>query len=110
MPDTVSNVIEQFSQEVKKIFGSHLVHIILYGSYARKDYSRNSDVDIMILVDMSEIEIKKIENQVYDAAFDLEIATGVDISPVIKNKDQYEYWVDVLPFYRNVREEGVVVG
>ena len=28
---------------------------------------------------------------------------------VIKNEEQYEYWVDTLPFYRNVRDEGVVV-
>ena len=26
----------------------------------------------------------------------------------IKKLEQYEYWADVLPFYRNVQEEGVV--
>ena len=42
-------------------------------------------------------------------AFDIEIDTGIDISPIIKNEEQYEYWVDTLPFYRNVRDEGVVI-
>ena len=63
----------------------------------------------MILVDLSETEIKKFENRVYDVAFEIEMDTGVDISPVIKNKNQFEYWVDTLPYYKNVREEGVTI-
>lgn len=84
---------------------SKLTKVIVYGSYARGDYNSSSDVDVMILVKMSDNEIKKIENQVYDLAFD----TGVDISPIIKNEEQYEYWLDTLPFYKNIHEEGVIV-
>ena len=61
------------------------------------------------MVKMSDSEIKRIENDVYDIAFEIEIETGIDISPIIKNEAQYEYWVDTLPFYRNVRDEGVVI-
>lgn len=109
MPHAVNNVVYQFSQKIKEIFGTHLSKIIVYGSYARGDYRDNSDVDVMILVDLPESEIKKIENVVYDIAFDIEISTGVDISPIIKSETQYEYWVEVLPFYRAVRKEGVVI-
>lgn len=110
MPDIVSEVVYQFSQQLKKVFGTRLSKVIVYGSYARGDYRENSDVDVMILVKMSDQEIKQMENEVYDLAFDIEMNTGVDISPIIKSEAQYEYWVDTLPFYRNVREEGVVVG
>lgn len=65
-------------------------------------------MDAMILVDQPEREIKKLENDVYDIAFEIEMNTGIDISPVIKSQAQYEHWVNVVPFYRNVREEGVV--
>lgn len=109
MPDTVRDIIYSFSQQMKNIFGSHLSKVIVYGSYARGDYKDNSDVDVMILVDLPEDKIKKMENTVYDIAFDIEMDTGIDISPVLKSKTQYEYWADVLPYYRNVREEGVVV-
>ena len=91
------------------IMGSKLTKVIVYGSYARGDYNSSSDVDVMILVKMSDNEIKKIENQVYDLAFDIEMDTGVDISPIIKNEEQYEYWLDTLPFYKNIHEEGVIV-
>ncbi|MGN1193485.1 MAG: nucleotidyltransferase domain-containing protein [Dorea sp.] len=108
MPDSIRNIVYVFSLQLRKLLGDNLSKIILYGSYARGGYHLNSDVDIMILVKMPEEEIKKIENTIYDLAFDIQIDTGVDISPVIKNEDQFEYWVDVLPFYRNVRDEGIV--
>ena len=109
MPDRIHNIIYQFSQQLKDIMGSKLTKVIVYGSYARGDYNSSSDVDVMILVKMSDNEIKKIENQVYDLAFDIEMDTGVDISPIIKNEEQYEYWLDTLPFYKNISDEGVLL-
>jgi len=94
---------------IKRDFRENLSKIILYGSYARGDYHITSDVDIMILVTLSDEEIKRVENQVFDCAFDLEMKYGVDISPIIKNEIHYEYWVDTLPFYRNIQQEGAVV-
>ena len=32
---------------------------------------------------------------------------GTDISPVIINVDNFNYWADNLPYYRSVRDEGV---
>lgn len=110
MPDYVNRIIYHFSQELKQILGCSLSKIIVYGSYARGDYKDNSDVDVMVLVKMSEEEIRKIKNDIYDLVFDIEMSTGIDISPIIKNEEQYEYWADTVPFYRNVRTEGVVIG
>ena len=58
---------------------------------------------------MSEDEIRQIKNSIYDLAFEIEMDTGIDIAPIIKEKQQYEYWVDTLPFYKNIKEEGVVI-
>ena len=109
MPKRIEDIVYRFAQMMKLIFGSKLEKVIVYGSYARGNYRKNSDVDVMMLVDLPENEIKKMENTVYDVAFDIEMETGVDISPVIKSRQQFEYWVDTLPYYRNVREEGVTV-
>ena len=109
MPENVNSIVYKFLQDLKRILGEKLAKVIVYGSYARGDYRDNSDVDIMILVKMSDEEIRTVKNDIYDLAFDVEMSTGIEISPVIKNEEQYEYWVDTLPFYRNVRDEGVVV-
>ena len=109
LPRSIEIPTYKFAQTIQLLLGSDLYAIILYGSYARGDYNNNSDVDIMILVDLPETEIKKIENDIYDVAFDIEINTGINISPVIKNTAQFEYWVDTLPYYRNVRDEGITI-
>lgn len=36
--------------ELKRLFGTDLCRIVVYGSYARGDYTENSDIDVMILV------------------------------------------------------------
>ena len=108
-PFDIHIIIYKFSQELKQILGDNLAKVIVYGSYARSDYHDNSDVDIMILVKMSDKEIKAVKNDIYDLAFDVEMSTGIELSPIIKNEKQYEYWVDTLPFYRNVRNEGGVI-
>lgn len=109
MPENISSIVYHFSREVKRILGKKLTKVIVYGSYARGDYRENSDVDIMILVKMPEEEIRNIKNDIYDLAFEYEMSYGIELSPVIKSEEQYQYWVDTLPFYRNVREEGVVI-
>ena len=107
MPVYISNIIQDFAKNVRKILGNSLDSVIVYGSYARGDYSELSDIDVMLLVYLGEEEIKKISDQISDLAFDFMMKYGVDISPVITNTDHFNYWVDNLPYYRNVRDEGV---
>lgn len=98
-----------FSRQVKKILGNKLSKVILYGSYARGDYNTNSDMDIMILTTLSDSEIEQIENSIFDLAFDFQMEYSIDISVVIKNENQFNYWLGVLPFYDNIQKEGVVL-
>ena len=73
MPERVHDIVYSFAQQLKLIYGESLKKIVVYGSYARGDYNNNSDVDIMILVDSSEAQIKKRFNDVCDLAFDYEL-------------------------------------
>ena len=107
MPVHISDIMQDFAKSVRKILGNSLDSVIVYGSYARGDYSELSDVDVMLLVFLGEEDIKKISDQISDLAFDFMMKYGVDISPVITNIDHFNYWVDNLPYYRNIRDEGV---
>ncbi len=109
MPDIISTILFGFANQIKDMLGNKLTKVIVYGSYARGDYCENSDVDIMILVNITENEIKRISSAIYDMAYDIELEKGIHISVIIKNEEQFEYWVDTLPFYRNVSQEGIEI-
>ena len=109
MESIINSILIEFADDVKKIIGPNLKRIILYGSYARGDNTLNSDIDVMILVSLNDDEIRKIRDDISDCAFEFLMQYGVDISPAITSINHFEYWVDTLPFYRNVRDEGVVL-
>ena len=107
MTTNITEIMQQFAGRVRELLGNTLDSVIVYGSYARGDYSELSDIDVMILVTLSEEKIKKISDEISDMALEYLMKFGVDISPVITNIDHFNYWVDNLPYYRNVRDEGV---
>lgn len=103
------DIILEFSKQVKKILGDKLTKVILYGSYARGDYREDSDIDIMVLTTLTDDEIRKIKKTLFNLAFDYQMDYGVDISVIIKNEEHFNYWLGALPFYDNVKREGVVL-
>lgn len=111
VPTNVKIIIDEFVKEVNKILGKRVKRIILYGSYARGDYNKSSDIDIMILTDLTDKEIIEYRAKVSDIAYDIECDNNfdIDISPLVKNIDRFNYWLEALPFYMNVQKEGVVL-
>lgn len=109
MPKNIDKTIQNFIKQVKLLLGDRVKKIILYGSYARGDYNTSSDVDIMILTDFNFEEIEKYRDDISDIAFDIELETGIILSPIIKNIDKYNSRVNIVPFYANVQKEGVVL-
>ena len=46
MPKNMRDLIKQYVEAVKKIYGSHVRQIILYGSYARGDFRPDFDYEM----------------------------------------------------------------
>ena len=111
LPINISNIIEEFINKVNTILGNRVKKIILYGSYARGDYNKSSDIDIMILTDLTDEELYEYSLKIWDCAYNIEYENDfdIDISAVIKNIDRFNYWLEALPFYMNVQKEGVVL-
>ena len=101
VPTKINTVIQDFIKGVNEILGNRAKKIILYGSYARGDYKENSDIDIMILTDLTDEEIIKFRDKILDYTYDLEWDNNFDImlSPLIKNIDKFNYWLEAMPFY-----------
>lgn len=107
MPHPWKDLVGQYIVEIKKIYGSHLKQVILYGSYARGDYTADSDIDIMILLDISDMEIKNYRHQLSEMTYDFNMDYELDIKPIAKNETHFNKWLLNYPFYANVNKEGV---
>ena len=43
-------ILQAMTQAYQAVYGANVVKIILYGSYARGDYQKDSDIDIVAIV------------------------------------------------------------
>ena len=85
MPVSMKTLLEQYTKILQKIYGKHLKSVILYGSYARGDYREDSDIDIMILLDLSDIDIKQYRHELAGETFDFNMDHDLDIKPIAKS-------------------------
>jgi len=91
----------------KEMLGGKLEKVILYGSYARGDYDEYSDVDIFVLADIPQEECCKTGLKIHDRAGDLALEHNILICPHVACSAVFRQYSETLPFYVNVRKEGV---
>jgi len=81
---------------------------ILYGSEARGDARADSDIDVLILLEGNHRNLRR-EDEMSGALYEVELATGVVVSPMIMLRSQWENRPFKTPFYINVLNEGVKI-
>ena len=82
--------------------------VILYGSYARGESNKHSDIDILILIENDKISYSD-EQRIKYPLYDLEFETGKIISPMIFSRNDWETRHTITPFYKNILKDGVVL-
>ena len=107
MSQAMNVLIGNYAEAIKAIYGVHLKQIILYGSYARGDFRPDSDVDIMVLVDLPDEKFHEFSDALSDLIFEYNVEYGIWFMPVVKNAEHFRHWCGVYPFYSNVAKEGI---
>lgn len=103
------DLIERYVLVLRDIYGKHIKQIILYGSYARGDFHSDSDVDIMVLVDLPDAQIESYSDILSEVGFDYNVKYDMWFMPVVKNAQHFGQWCTVYPFYSNVMKEGIIL-
>jgi len=84
-----------------------LIELRLYGSKARGDAHRESDIDVLIVLEDCNWAIRKAVSAL---CFDLDLEFGVLISPVIFTQAKLDSPLTrITPFYQAVARESVAV-
>ncbi len=103
-------ILSKIADTAKEVFGEKLESVILYGSYARGDYTPESDVDVMILVKaIAPEDLWKYKQPIIQVESELGLRYGLVISATLKDIETFNKYLDVLPFYQNVMKEGIKV-
>jgi predicted nucleotidyltransferase len=102
--EDIKNII---AAEMKRRLGGRLDDVLLYGSCARGDFDEDSDLDIRVLADVSAEEANRVEKALIPFTCGLDLEYDVVVSLYVKDRETFDRWIGVLPFYQNVAREGV---
>lgn len=105
----ISKTLKKIVSSVNNEMPNLVEQIILYGSYARGDYTPESDIDIMLLLNCDENEVKKLQDVACRIASRIGLEEDIEVSLIMRDKMSFDQRLPILPFYRNVKREGVML-
>ena len=105
--DIHRNMIASGIEKVLRKAGPYKARTILFGSRARGDARRNSDWDVLVLLDKDRITSDDMNNISYPIR---ELGWQIDemINPIMYTIKDWES-KSFTPFYKNVMREGVAL-
>lgn len=103
---TREKALKEFIKNIKTKYGDKIDRIILFGSYARGDYRKDSDIDVLVIWKGDEVEgWNSLEREAVEVLFKY----GFFISLKIISPSEYSAMKEMdFPFMRNISAEGVM--
>lgn len=92
---------------LRAILGKNIQQIILYGSAAKREETAESDIDIAIILNQGFDKETRKEFIAWAAEMDLKYEKVFSIIDI--EKENMDKWGNMLPFYKNIRKEGIVL-
>jgi predicted nucleotidyltransferase len=100
----ITRVLSETKEQLQSIYSRQLREIILFGSYARGDYSKGSDIDLLLLLD--HLDNPGAERDRYMAII-CDLSLKYDMVVSIITMDYATYHTQKTPLILNVQKEGV---
>ncbi len=101
------SVQDELVKGILSVIGPTVDTIILYGSIARGTATRESDIDIAVIIQRALTEEE--EDRLTDFIVDMNLKYNVVFSVIDIIMADLKKWGSVIPFYKNVSNEGIVL-
>ena len=106
---TLNEITNKVVKAAKESLGEKLDKVILYGSYARGDYTDESDIDIMVLADISKDEVRNIEKELWNTGWELGFEYDILVCVYVTDCFTFNKFINDLPYYSNINKEGILL-
>ena len=93
--------LDEFLKILREKFKNRIKEVIVFGSYARGDYTEESDIDVLIVGDVSLDEI-------VDISVEILLKYGEVINAIVEKKEEFEAKKN-FSFHKIVLKEGIRV-
>jgi uncharacterized protein len=105
--DADQKIGQDFVEVLQEQFGAELLFVVLFGSKARGDDDKESDMDLLVVLKHVSLEIRR---QVRDLATETWLDNGVFLSTRVWDES---YWHKLASLstilYRNICEDGILL-
>lgn len=102
--ENYGEIFQKLIPGLLNIFQDSVNRIILYGSVAKGTQTSESDVDIAVIINGY---TKTMHDAMTDFIVDLELEYNKVLSVLLIDYDKFKEWENVMPFYKNVKKEGI---
>lgn len=101
----LNRTIEEYINLLREQFSETVLSVILYGSAARGEMQKESDVDLLIVVSGEDARMK---DAISMAAYEIMLKNDVVLSPLVMDAGTFGWYrKNKDPFYRNIRRDGI---
>lgn len=105
--ELLKSLLPEIENRIRTAFGSKVLKIILFGSYARGDYNSESDIDLLVLV--NDNDLRRYRKDRVKIITDFLKFHNLLLSIRIINAANFSTYKDILPFYQNVMSQGIIL-
>lgn len=99
----MDRITQQFVQLIREKLQDHLKKIIVFGSYARGDFTEKSDRDVLIIVDKRDQETQEV---VLDASVEIMRRYYALVGSIVCDENEWES-KKRFPLGLNILKEGI---
>jgi uncharacterized protein len=89
VPPAIQVLLSAYRRRLEEQYGPRLVHLMLFGSYARGEARADSDVDVTVVLDRIENPSERMLPM--QIAGDLTVEYGLAIAPIVLSKDEMAF-------------------